>query len=289
MTAPKPVCPKCQLLIPTTPVPDEGVWNSAQPWSAAPSHTGSLCIDPTDFPPWRLVGATWRSCSSGCSGRSLSPPVPRSCPGDASHPSPRAKDSPALSEPRRSSADELAHRACGRELFLREWLPMDPRSHGGDGLGPMYNDSSCVACHNLGGPGGGGPIARMWTSLPSSPPSGMAGRHRIVRASRKPSGIPPGEEPRLAPIRDRSGLRGGAANLAGGAERWDFLGRLGGTCRWPGGVGPRDCQGIGAVGHRSPRAGAAVPRMIRSAARGTPPPCSEPGDRRHPRRGHRGG
>ena len=29
-------------------------------------------------------------------------------------------------------------------------------THGGDGLGPVYNDSSCVACHNQGGTGGGG-------------------------------------------------------------------------------------------------------------------------------------
>src|SRR5262249_34893620 len=45
----------------------------------------------------------------------------------------------------------------GKELFTREWLPRDPRAHGGDGLGPVFNDSSCVACHNLGGVGGGGP------------------------------------------------------------------------------------------------------------------------------------
>src|SRR5207249_1199280 len=44
----------------------------------------------------------------------------------------------------------------GKELFLREWISGDPRSHGGDGLGPVFNDSSCVACHNQGGPGGGG-------------------------------------------------------------------------------------------------------------------------------------
>ncbi len=44
----------------------------------------------------------------------------------------------------------------GREIFMREWIPNDPRSHGGDGLGPVFNDSSCVACHNQGGPGGGG-------------------------------------------------------------------------------------------------------------------------------------
>src|SRR5207249_2098806 len=48
----------------------------------------------------------------------------------------------------------------GRELFFREWIPDDPRSHGGDGLGPVFNDSSCIACHNLGGAGGGGPNSK---------------------------------------------------------------------------------------------------------------------------------
>jgi CxxC motif-containing protein (DUF1111 family) len=45
----------------------------------------------------------------------------------------------------------------GRELFNREWLPGDSRSHGGDGLGPVFNDTSCGACHNQGGIGGAGP------------------------------------------------------------------------------------------------------------------------------------
>src|SRR5207249_798669 len=45
----------------------------------------------------------------------------------------------------------------GRELFTREWLPGDPRSHAGDGLGPVFNARSCVACHHLGGVGGAGP------------------------------------------------------------------------------------------------------------------------------------
>ena len=50
--------------------------------------------------------------------------------------------------------------ADGRELFTREWLPNDSRSHGGDGLGPVFNDSSCVACHNQGGIGGGGAASK---------------------------------------------------------------------------------------------------------------------------------
>jgi CxxC motif-containing protein (DUF1111 family) len=46
----------------------------------------------------------------------------------------------------------------GRELFERVWVKNDARSHGGDGLGPVFNGSSCVACHNLGGSGGAGAV-----------------------------------------------------------------------------------------------------------------------------------
>jgi len=34
----------------------------------------------------------------------------------------------------------------------------DPLSHGGDGLGPMFNATSCAACHNQGGVGGSGSL-----------------------------------------------------------------------------------------------------------------------------------
>ncbi len=37
---------------------------------------------------------------------------------------------------------------------------MTRRSPHGDGLGPVFNDSSCVACHNAGGSGGGGPSSK---------------------------------------------------------------------------------------------------------------------------------
>jgi CxxC motif-containing protein (DUF1111 family) len=50
--------------------------------------------------------------------------------------------------------------ARGYEIFNREWLPNDPRSHGGDGLGPVYNETSCVACHNSGGSGGAGSTSK---------------------------------------------------------------------------------------------------------------------------------
>src|SRR5262245_34314940 len=47
--------------------------------------------------------------------------------------------------------------AQGRELFMREWLPGDKRSHAGDGLGPLFNGNSCMECHHQGGAGGAGP------------------------------------------------------------------------------------------------------------------------------------
>jgi len=47
---------------------------------------------------------------------------------------------------------------AGQELFVHQWVAHDPQAHG-DGLGPMFNANSCVACHFQGGVGGGGDIA----------------------------------------------------------------------------------------------------------------------------------
>src|SRR5207249_292414 len=47
---------------------------------------------------------------------------------------------------------------AGRELFVRRWVANDPQAHG-DGLGPVFNANSCVACHFQGGVGGGGDYA----------------------------------------------------------------------------------------------------------------------------------
>jgi CxxC motif-containing protein (DUF1111 family) len=71
-----------------------------------------------------------------------------------------SKDRPATTDDTSAVAAAPAARPDGAELFHREWLPNDPRSHGGDGLGPVFNDTSCVACHNQGGPGGGGPASK---------------------------------------------------------------------------------------------------------------------------------
>ena len=55
---------------------------------------------------------------------------------------------------RRQALDPAMVQA-GEMLFHHEWKPNDPLA-GGDGLGPVYNATSCVACHNQGGAGGAG-------------------------------------------------------------------------------------------------------------------------------------
>jgi CxxC motif-containing protein (DUF1111 family) len=45
---------------------------------------------------------------------------------------------------------------AGEVLFKRDWKPKDTNCPEGDGLGPVFNATSCVACHHQGGPGGGG-------------------------------------------------------------------------------------------------------------------------------------
>lgn len=47
--------------------------------------------------------------------------------------------------------------AAGKELFEREWMCNDPLAEG-DGLGPVFNGTSCAECHSLGGLGGAGDL-----------------------------------------------------------------------------------------------------------------------------------
>jgi CxxC motif-containing protein (DUF1111 family) len=48
--------------------------------------------------------------------------------------------------------------ARGEELFNHDWTAGDSLAGGGDGLGPVFNATSCVACHKQEGAGGGGPL-----------------------------------------------------------------------------------------------------------------------------------
>src|SRR5947209_1317649 len=54
---------------------------------------------------------------------------------------------------------------AGAKLFKHDWKPADPLAAGGDGLGPVYNATSCVACHNQAGPGGGGGLEHNVTTF----------------------------------------------------------------------------------------------------------------------------
>ena len=56
----------------------------------------------------------------------------------------------------RFNMDAELQLAEGRRLFERVWQAKDERSRSGDGLGPVFNDRSCKACHHQGGTGGGG-------------------------------------------------------------------------------------------------------------------------------------
>src|SRR5262245_37842878 len=56
----------------------------------------------------------------------------------------------------RPPAVDPAMAEAGEMLFTHVWQANDALSPGGDGLGPVFNATSCVACHHQGGPGGGG-------------------------------------------------------------------------------------------------------------------------------------
>ena len=63
----------------------------------------------------------------------------------------QAPGMPVLDAPQAS----VQIKEAGLTLFEHEWKPGDPLAKG-DGLGPVFNERSCVACHFQGGVGGGG-------------------------------------------------------------------------------------------------------------------------------------
>src|SRR5262245_65444630 len=69
----------------------------------------------------------------------------------------------------RIHAVQTAPADAGKMLFTHEWQPRDPLANGGDGIGPVYNARSCVACHGqptLGGASGRDHNVTMYTILP---------------------------------------------------------------------------------------------------------------------------
>jgi CxxC motif-containing protein (DUF1111 family) len=114
--------------------------------------------------------------------------------------------------------------ALGEELFHHEWVPGDERSPQGDGLGPLYNGTSCVACHNLGAPGGGGAndknivlLSAIPTGLrfhPAPPPAvEVVSPRPPARARRAPAGeMPPSLTAMFAFVRGENARLGNEAS-----------------------------------------------------------------------------
>jgi len=69
---------------------------------------------------------------------------------------------------------------AGQVLFEHDWTPGDPLS-GGDGLGPVFNATSCVACHHQGGTGGAGGLPFNVTAFVIQSPGGQA-RQGVVHS-----------------------------------------------------------------------------------------------------------
>jgi Di-haem oxidoreductase, putative peroxidase len=65
-------------------------------------------------------------------------------------------------------------KAAGSALFEHEWQPGDVLATG-DGLGPVFNERSCVACHFQGGVGGGGDAEHNVTAFEADPVKGRPG------------------------------------------------------------------------------------------------------------------
>jgi mono/diheme cytochrome c family protein len=74
---------------------------------------------------------------------------------------------PVLSAPSASATVKEA----GLVLFEHDWKPGDSLA-AGDGLGPVFNERSCVACHFQGGVGGGGDVKHNVTSFEVHPVPG---------------------------------------------------------------------------------------------------------------------
>src|SRR6516225_6894753 len=68
----------------------------------------------------------------------------------------------------------------GRMLFEHKWAASDALSPFGDGLGPVHNADSCVACHHLGGSGGAGGVEHNVDLLSLVPAKGGSNRQSLA-------------------------------------------------------------------------------------------------------------
>jgi CxxC motif-containing protein (DUF1111 family) len=82
----------------------------------------------------------------------------------------------------RPQAIEAARAEAGQTLFRHVWVPQDPLAQGGDGLGPVFNAQSCMACHQQGGMGGSGGLEHNVTLFSLGSASGSTPREGVVHA-----------------------------------------------------------------------------------------------------------
>ncbi|HZT83383.1 MAG TPA: di-heme oxidoredictase family protein [Gemmataceae bacterium] len=84
---------------------------------------------------------------------------------------------------KRPTINDASMAEAGKQLFLHEWKVKDPLADGGDGLGPVFNANSCVACHNQGGAGGGGDRSHNVTTFTVRPQApGQKPREGVIHA-----------------------------------------------------------------------------------------------------------
>ncbi len=138
-SSPPPPPAASPMVDPQTPTPAPAEPSKPRPREVAPDP-----LDPTKArPPEAIVHAGAVPAKSPAAA-----PVP---------PVPDVAPAKVVARRARPTTEEQQR---GERLFAKEWVAGDPGSRGGDGLGPVYNDSSCVACHGLGAPGGAGPESK---------------------------------------------------------------------------------------------------------------------------------
>jgi CxxC motif-containing protein (DUF1111 family) len=92
---------------------------------------------------------------------------------------------------------------AGQVLFHHEWTIGDALSAGGDGLGPVYNDVSCVACHNQARAGGGGSVdhnVTLFTTLANK--NGKEAREGVLHAKAVSNNFAEILDARITPTRN---------------------------------------------------------------------------------------
>jgi CxxC motif-containing protein (DUF1111 family) len=72
---------------------------------------------------------------------------------------------------------------AGEVLFKHEWKVKDSLCAGSDGLGPVFNATSCLECHHQGGPGGSGGLGFNVTAFRVQLPGQKTVKEGIVHAA----------------------------------------------------------------------------------------------------------